>query len=203
MRRDSEPNLYYTGSYNILSFFVHQGLQNIRQEEMTKLDWDEEKENAYKDIVLKFCQKYLDISSDLLKLTCKNVSKIDRSFLNKLKSIDYGKLKPLLNRGINGFDETYKKLQECKNNNLTIFQELYFKNQINNFKNELLGLSKQTNSIHQKRDIWNKFISLKSEFPEYSNLEETKEIEDQIRKLKITDSNRIGTNSIFKNLKRR
>lgn len=202
LRRDSEPNLYYTGSYNILSFFVHQGLQNIRQEEMTKLDWDEEKENAYKDIVLKFCQKYLDISSDLLKLTCKNVSKIDRSFLNKLRSIDYGKLKPLLNRGINGFDETYKKLQECKNNNLTIFQELYFKNQINNFKNELLGLSKQIKSIHQKREIWNKFISLKNEFPEYSTLEETKEVENEIRKLKISDSNSIESKRKIKNSKK-
>ena len=204
LRRENGPNLYYTGSYNILSFFVHQGLRNIRQEEMTKLDWDKEKEEVFKGIMLEFGQKYLNISIDILNFMCKHIpTKIDHTFLNKLKSIDYGKLKPFINLGIDDFDEKYKELQETKNGNLKIYQEVYYKNEINYFKNELLKLPKQAFLINKKREIWNRFISLQSEFPEYSNSEETKNIETQIRKLKITDPNFISSNNKFKNSKRK
>ena len=50
IRNNGEENFYYTGSYNILSFFVKQGLQNVRQEEMTKLDWSEENNSEYSEI---------------------------------------------------------------------------------------------------------------------------------------------------------
>ncbi|MDR2652407.1 MAG: hypothetical protein LBC68_08865 [Prevotellaceae bacterium] len=188
LRNNGENNLYYTGSYNILSFFVKQGLQNVRQEEMTKLDWDDEKESVYFDIFTKFGVKYLNRADDDFNVLSANAPEsIDQSFLQKVKSSDYGKLKPFVNQRIDIFDEKYQQLQDTKEENLQIYREQYVKSEIKNYKKEALELSKQNIALDKKRNIQGRLNTLLNEFPEFSELAELKEVAQLVSNLKMFD----------------
>lgn len=189
LRNNGENNLYYTGSYNILSFFVKQGLQNVRQEEMTKLDWDEEKESVYFDIFTKFGVKYLNRAVDDFNALSENAPKnIDKAFLAKVKSSDYGKLKTFINQGIEVFDEKYQELQNTKESNLQYFKQEFVKSELVKFKEAALELSKQQQVPYgKKRDIQEHLKSLKEEFPEQIELIEFKEVVQIIDNLKVFD----------------
>jgi hypothetical protein len=188
LRNNGDNNLYYTGSYNILSFFVKQGLQNVRQEEMTKLDWDDEKESVYIDIFTKFGVKYLNRAVDEFNALSTNAPEsIDKTFLQRVKSSDYGKLKPFINQGIDVFDEKYQQLQDTKEENLQMYREQYIKSEIKNYKKEALELSKQTIPLDKKRNIQGRLNTLLNEFPEFSELAELKEVSQLVGSLKVFD----------------
>jgi hypothetical protein len=205
LRNNGDNNLYYTGSYNILSFFVKQGLQNVRQEEMTKLDWDDEKENVYSEIFTQFGVKYLNRAVEYFNALSTNVPEnIDKTFLQKVKSSDYGKLKPFTNQGVDIFDEGYKQLQEKKEGKLKTYREQYVKSEIKNHKKEALELSKQTIALDKKRNIQGKLNTLLNEFSEFRELAELKEVTKLISNLKVFDIGKNNPkNNNFKNKKRR
>ncbi len=186
LRNNGDSNLYYTGSYNILSFFVKQGLQNVRQEEMTKLDWDDEKESVYYDIFTQFGVKYLNHAVEDFNALCINPPEIiDKAFLQKVKNSDYGKLKPFINQGIDVFDEKYQQLQDAKEDNLQMYREQYIKGEIKNYKKEALELSKQPISLDKKRNIQGRLNTLLNEFSEFSELVEMQEVIRLISDLKV------------------
>ncbi|MDR1984562.1 MAG: hypothetical protein LBQ28_07055 [Prevotellaceae bacterium] len=206
LRNNGNDNLYYTGSYNILSFFVKQGLQNVRQEEMTKLDWDEEKEKVYNEIFTQFGVKYLNKAVDDFKTLSTNVPQtIDKAFLQKVKASDYVKLKPFINQGIDVFDEKYQQLQDAKEDNLRMYREQYVKGEIKNYKAEALELSKQTISLDKKRNIQGRLNTVLNEFSEFSELSELQEITELIRNLKVYDfgKNKPNTPNNNKKIKKR
>ncbi|MFT3739194.1 MAG: hypothetical protein QM786_10590 [Breznakibacter sp.] len=186
LRNNGDNNLYYTGSYNILSFFVRQGLQNVRQEEMTKLNWDDEKESVYSDIFTQFGVKYLNRAvEDFNALGTYSPERIDKSFLQKVKSSDYGKLKPFINQGIDVFDEKYQQLQDAKEDNLQMYREQYVKSEIKNYKKDALELSKQPVALDKKRNIQGRLNTLLNEFSEFSELVEMQEVIRLISDLKV------------------
>lgn len=200
LRNNSDNNLYYTGSYNILSFFVKQGFQNVRQEEMTKLDWDEEKESVYNDIFSKFGVKYLNKAvEDFNSLSTNVPENIDKAFLQRVKTSDYGKLKPFINQGIDVFDEKYQQLQDAKEDNLRMYREQYVKNEVKSYEKEALELSKQTISFERKRNIQSRLNILLNEFSEYSEIEEIKEVAELIRNLKTFDFGKYKPNKMNNN----
>lgn len=202
LRNNDNNNLYYTGSYNILSFFVKQGLQNVRQEEMTKLDWDEEKETVYNDIFTRFAQKYLNSTIDDFNALFENIpQKIEKGFLQKIKSIEYGKLKFFVNQGIDVFDEKYQQLQEAKEDNFRMYGHLFFKNSIDDYKKQIIELSKQPITFDKKRTIQNEFEKLKREFLDFEDLQETtaKEVTELIRDLKTVDFGKNSHNKLNNN----
>lgn len=80
-------NIYYTGSYNILSFFVKQGQKKYRQEEMSRLDWNSENDEEYKKIFLSFGDKYLNQAIEALRNLSKKKerAKVVGKYQSKLK----------------------------------------------------------------------------------------------------------------------
>jgi len=197
---NGEENFYYTGSYNILSFFVKQGLQNVRQEEMTKLDWSEENNSEYSEIFTRFGAKYLNKAiNDLNDLRTNAPENIDKAFLQKVKASDYGKLKPFINQGIGVFDEKYQELQDEKEKSLRVYRELYVHSEVKNYKEEALELSKQTISFEKKRNIQSRLNILLNEFSEYDELDEIKEVSELIRDLKTFDFGKNKPNKMNNN----
>ncbi len=200
IRNNGEENFYYTGSYNILSFFVKQGLQNVRQEEMTKLDWSEENNSEYSEIFTQFGAKYLNKAiNDLNDLRTNAPENIDKAFLQKVKAVDYGKLKPFINQGICVFDEKYKELQDEKEKSLRVYRELYVQSEVENYKKEALELSKKTIPFEKKRSIQSRLNILLNEFSEYSELDEIKEVLEFIRNLKTFDFGKNKPNKMSNN----
>jgi uncharacterized protein (UPF0297 family) len=204
LRNNDENNLYYTGSYNILSFFVKQGLQNVRQEEMTKLNWDKEKEAVFSDIFTQFSIKYLNKAVEDFNSLNTNVPKIiDKAFLQKVKTSDYGKLKPFINQGIDAFDKKYQQLQDTKEYKLRLYREQYVQSEAKSYKKEVLELSKQTIPSEKKKNIQGKLNILLNEFPEFNELAEIKEVSQLISNLEVFNLGKNNSNKPNKNKKRK
>ena len=180
-----EEHLYYTGSYNILSFFVKQGLQNVRQEEMTKLLWDEENENEYKEVLTQFAAKYMEQATlEFEQLITSAPENIDKEFLKKIKSLTNNKLRFFVNENIEGFDDEYTALQDKKEEKLKLYKRLYFDREIDDIEKEVKKLQPQTISLDKSKSIKAKLNALLNEFSEYKDLEKVHELSQSLQKIK-------------------
>lgn len=190
-----EEHLYYTGSYNILSFFVKQGLQNVRQEEMTKLLWDEENENEYKEVLTQFAAKYMKQATlEFEQLITSAPENIDKEFLKKIKSLTNNKLRFFVNKNIEGFDDEYTALQDKKEEKLKLYKRLYFDREIDDIEKEVKKLQSQTISLDKSKSIKAKLNALLNEFSEYKDLKEVNEVSQSLQKIK-TFSDYKGSNN--------
>ena len=77
VRGAAEGDWFYSGSFNILSFFVKKGLTKVRQEMMTKLDWGDEEDNYFKKVLSLFGNKYLEQSRNSINSIKLNGVQID------------------------------------------------------------------------------------------------------------------------------
>jgi len=172
LRKEDGSNLYYTGSYNILSFFVSQGLQKVRQEKMTRMDWNEEVQEEFADVIRQFGLKYANKAIEDFNTLCQNPpTKIDRPYLQKLKTVDYSKLKPFINQGIEQFDTAYDALEENKLENLNYYRKKYFEGKIADYKKQAEELSKQSISPDRKKSLESEFEKLRDEFMDFLELQ--------------------------------
>ena len=92
VRGSSDGDCYYSGSFNVLSFCVNQNDKRIRQEVMTKTEWDSEAEKKYyKTYVLDFFDHYYtQLQEKIERLNAKKFS------AKELKYIKIEKLTPFL-----------------------------------------------------------------------------------------------------------
>ncbi len=187
LRKEDGSNLYYTGSYNILSFFVSQGLQKVRQEKMTRMDWNEEVQEEFADVIRQFGLKYANKAIEDFNALCQNPpAKIDRSYLQKLKTVDYSKLKPFINQGIEQFDTAYDGLEENKLENLNYYRKKYFEGKIADYRKQAEELSKQSISPDRKKSLENEFEKLRDEFMDFLELQmsSAKEVAEMLASLR-------------------
>ncbi len=200
-----QEHLYYTGSYNILSFFVKQGYQNVRQEEMTKLLWEEENENEYKEVFRQFAEKYLQVITHNFNEIITNIpQKINKEFLQQVKNVSYNKLSIFTNKGFKDFDEQYQILLDSKNTKLKQYRELYFYNEIDTYQREVQNLIQQkTAPYDKKKNLQTKLNSLLNEFAEYRELEQVSQLTKTIQNIKTLGDNKSKLNNNFKNKRRK
>lgn len=187
LRKEDGSNLYYTGSYNILSFFVSQGLQKVRQEKMTRMDWNEEVQEEFADVIRQFGLKYANKAIEDFNTLCQNPpEKIDRAYLQKLKTVDYSKLKPFIKQGIEQFDAAYYALEENKQENLNFYRKKYFEGKIADYKKQAEELSKQSISPDRKRNLETEFEKLRDEFMDFLEIQmsDAKEVAEMLAGLK-------------------
>jgi hypothetical protein len=187
LRKEDGSNLYYTGSYNILSFFVSQGLQKVRQEKMTRMDWNEEVQEEFADVIRQFGLKYANKAIEDFNALCQNPpAKIDRPYLQKLKTVDYSKLKPFINQGIEQFDTAYDALEENKLENLNYYRKKYFEGKIADYRKQAEELSKQSISPDRKKSLESEFEKLRDEFMDFLELQmsSAKEVAEMLASLR-------------------
>lgn len=188
LRREEGGNLYYTGSYNILSFFVSQGLQKVRQEKMTRMDWNEEVQEDFADVIRQFGLKYANKAIEDFNALCQNPpEKIDRSYLQKLRTVDYSKLKPFIKQGIEQFDTAYKALEENKLENLNYYRKQFFESKIEDYRKQAEELSKQSISPDRKKSLESEFEKLRNEFMDFLELQmsSAKEVAEMLSALRM------------------
>lgn len=198
LRNCNDSDLYYTGSYNILSFFVSQGLKKVRQEKMTRLDWNEEIQEEYEDVLKLFSLKYANKANDEFNLLCQNYPQvIDRHFLHKLKMFDNIKLKPFIGQGIEKFDTAYKHLEETRAEYLNLFRKKFFESAIEQFRKQATEFIKKPVSFEKKRKMQIEFEALRDEYMNFLDLQlkatGVKDLIDSLRLFKSSDrTNRPG-----------
>lgn len=186
--RKDKKNSYYSGSYNILSFFVHQNMKNVRQEKMTRMDWDSELEEQYLDVFKKFGLKYINSAIDDFNTLCQNPPvKIDRDYLQKLRKVENTKLTPFKGIGVKEFDSALGTLEETKTENLNHYRKIFFESEIERYKKQVVELSQKPLSPDRKKGLQNEFNKLREEFLDLLDLQMNKgtEVTDMISNLKV------------------
>lgn len=190
LRQEDGNDMYYTGSYNILSFFVSQGLHKIRQEKMTRMDWNDEVQKEYEDVIRQFGLKYANRAIEDFNVLCQSPPDIiDRTYLQKLKAVDYSKLKPFVNKGIEQFDKAYKALDETKTQNLNLYRRKFFETKVGEFKKQVTELAQQSISQDRKKYLQNDFDKLRDEFIDFMDLQMTigKDVSSMIENLRVSN----------------
>ena len=182
--------LYYTGSYNILSFFVQQGCQNVRQEEMTKLDWDKENDILFAEIAKQFGEKYVSLAAKSFQQLCLTApAKIDRPFLQKIKAMNFNKLKPFVDKGFEVIDKNYNELLAAKESNLKMFRGQYLTQSLASLRRDLEKITAMV-SVDKKRSFQSALDALVKEFPEIDSYPDKTVVEDLINNLQTPKYNK-------------
>ena len=205
IRKDKE-NSYYSGSYNILSFFVHQNMKNVRQEKMTRMDWDSELEEQYLEVFKKFGLKYINAAIDDFNILCQNPpAKIDRDYLQKLRKVENTKLSPFKGIGVMEFDSALRLLEETKAENLNHYRKIFFESEIERYKKLVIELSQKPLSPDRKKSVQIEFEKLREEFLDFLDLQINKgtEVTDMINNLKVFIPQHQKQHNHNKNKKRR
>lgn len=204
IKKDNK-NSYYSGSYNILSFFVHQNMKSVRQEKMTKMDWDSELEEQYYEVFIQFGLRYINkVIEDFDKISISPPNKVDRDYLQKLRTVDSTKLSPFKGIGIEKFDKALSSLEEIKTYNLNYYRKQFFENEIERFELLVQELSQKPISIDRKKNIQKEFEKLRDEFIDFLDLQigKAKEVVDKINNIKTFNPQNLQKQS-HKNKKRR
>lgn len=186
--KEDNKNSYYSGSYNILSFFVHQNMKNVRQEKMTRMDWDSELEEQYFEVFKKFGLKYINSAIEDFNTLCNNPpTKIDRDYLQKLRTVDNSKLKPFKGIGVEEFDGALASLENTKTENLNYYRKIFFENEIERFEKQVNELSQKPISIDRKKNLQKEFEKVRDEFVDLLDLQmnKAKDVTDIINNLKV------------------
>ena len=205
IRKDKE-NSYYSGSYNILSFFVHQNMKNVRQEKMTRMDWDSELEEQYLEVFKRFGLKYINAAIDDFNILCQNPpAKIDRDYLQKLRKVENTKLSPFKGIGVMEFDSALGLLAETKTENLNHYRKIFFESEIERYKKLVIELSQKPLSQDRKKSLQIEFEKLREEFLDFLDLQISKgtEVTDMINNLKVFIPQHNKQHNHNKNKKRR
>ena len=205
IRKDKE-NSYYSGSYNILSFFVHQNMKNVRQEKMTRMDWDSELEEQYLEVFKRFGLKYINAAIDDFNILCQNPpAKIDRDYLQKLRKVENTKLLPFKGIGVIEFDSALGLLEETKTENLNLYRKIFFESEIERYKKLVIELSQKPLSQDRKKSMQIEFEKLREEFLDFLDLQISKgtEVTDMINNLKVFIPQHNKQHNHNKNKKRR
>jgi len=205
--RKDKKNSYYSGSYNILSFFVHQNMKNVRQEKMTRMDWDSELEEQYLEVFKRFGLKYINSAIDDFNTLCQNPpAKIDRDYLQKLRKVENTKLAPFKSIGVEEFDNALGLLDKTKTENLNHYRKIFFESEIERYKKQVIELSQKPLSPDKKKSLQNEFNKLREEFLDFLDIQMSKgtEVTDMINNLKVFNpQNHQKPNNNNKNKRRR
>lgn len=199
--RKDKKNSYYSGSYNILSFFVHQNMKNVRQEKMTRMDWDSELEEQYLDVFKMFGLKYINSAIEDFNTLCQNPpAKIDRDYLQKLRKVENTKLTPFKGIGVKEFDSALRTLEETKTENLNHYRKFFFESEIERYKKQVVELSQKPLSPDRKKGLQNEFNKLREEFLDFLDLQMSKgtEVSDMINNLKVFNQQNHQNQNKFK-----
>lgn len=191
--KSNGENTYYSGSYNILSFFVSQGLTKVRQEKMTKMKWDEELAEQYSDIIKGFGLKYVNKAIDEFNHLSQNPPTIiDKDYLQRLKTFDNTKLKPFLNLGINEFELVFQTLENTKIENLRYYKKIFLKNELTTLKSTLNEIGVRQISNDRKFNIKRELDKLSEEFQDV--IDDFKpiliELSEKVKHLKVFEFNK-------------
>lgn len=167
--RQDDLNLYYTGSYNILSFYVSQGMQSYRQEDMTKLVWNKDDDAEYHTLLMHFAQKYFNQAIEDLNKLCSPDQVIDKSLLKTLNMYNFSKLKPFIGQGVQALDDKYEEILQTKEENVKYFRTTFFQTEILKLLKEAKDLGNSLASFEKKKSIQSRLNTLDNEFPEMSS----------------------------------
>ena len=152
------------------------------------MDWDSELEEQYFEVFKKFGLKYINSAIEDFNTLCNNPpTKIDRDYLQKLRTVDNSKLKPFKGIGVEEFDGALASLENTKTENLDYYRKIFFENEIERFEKQVNELSQKPISIDRKKNLQKEFEKVRDEFVDLLDLQmnKAKDVTDMINNLKV------------------
>ncbi len=183
--KSKDKNLYYTGSYNILSFFVKQGTQNFRQERMVRLDWSSENDKEYKNLFLQFGEKYLNKAVKDINKLCQPNSTMDNDILQKIERLSNGKLQTFKDKGYESFEKKYAEFEEIKDKKLIRVKQIISTRELAALSADLNKVKNQTITADRKKGFQKRLETIRELYPMLSQTKSFKDAEEQVGTLKV------------------
>ncbi len=198
VRGASEGDWFYSGSFNILSFYVKKGLTKVRQEMMTKLNWGAEENDYFKEVLSSFGNKYLELYRKSVQSIIIDDVQVDRKLLQDIKALNSNKLKPFTNTIDDNFDNEILELQIQKDELFQQAKSEFLRSELEGINSLVQKYASDSNlSVEKKREVQSKLNVLKNEYPD--NLDEIEPIQLQIDALKVHDLSRLSKPRNFNN----
>jgi hypothetical protein len=190
----SQENLEYSGSFNVMSFYVNQNQKYVRKEEMIRLLWNEETEEKYSVFQTHFCVKYLNQwIENFNKLILNPPETITKEYLQKIKSFSVTKIKYFETIDNDDIIDKIEELEKTKSENYYIFREKFYYNEIQILKKNIQAKLTQKISEFERRDFQTRIKSIKNETNEYPKMKDiitdTESLLSQISIFRVNTTN--------------
>lgn len=178
--REERQNLFYTGSYNILSYFAEPN--KVRNENMTKEDWTDEIQTIYVDIMKPFARKYIEMEFENLHNLLIAPNKLSISYIKMIENLPFDKIKPFDKQGDNDIDKLYEQLLNEQTSSVQNLLNQYKEEEIKALKIEIGKLDNSLASIKIRKEIDERIKALSETFPEITNSEDYKTLINSMKK---------------------
>ena len=176
-----EKPLFYSGSYNILSYFAEP--KKLRDEHMTKQNWcDEIQTNIFLPIMEQFGKKYIDNTKCQLKEIISNTpNSISLVQLKAFTALKFENLKPFIGKGCDNLDKSYQQLISLHSEHVDLLKNKFLASEFDNLKSRISKLDNSLFGRNEKKSIYATISDLESSFPDIVNMIEFKELQSALK----------------------
>lgn len=173
--------LFYSGSYNILSYFATP--DNVRNEQMSKFDWSEEVQiSIFQPIMVQFGMKYIeDAKQKMQKIISETPESISYSKINAFAALKFDKLLPFVGQGSEELDKSYKQLVDMQSEHVAILKKQFISSELKNLKLRISKLDNSLSGITERRKIYDTINELKILYPDIADKEQFKELQIMLK----------------------
>lgn len=173
--------LFYSGSYNILSYFATP--DNVRNEQMSKFDWAEEVQiSIFQPIMVQFGMKYIeDAKQKMQKIISETPESISYSKINAFAALKFDKLLPFVGQGSEELDKSYKQLVDMQSEHVAILKKQFISSELKNLKLRISKLDNSSSGITERRKIYDTINELKILYPDIADKEQFKELQVMLK----------------------
>lgn len=173
--------LFYSGSYNILSYFATP--DNVRNEQMSKFDWSEEVQiSVFQPIMVQFGMKYIeDAKQKMQKNISETLESISDSKINAFAAWKFDKLLPFVGQGSEELDKSYKQLVDMQSEHVAILKKQFISSELKNLKLRISKLDNSLSGITERRKIYDTINELKILYPDIADKEQFKELQVMLK----------------------
>ena len=176
-----ENPLFYTGSYNILSYFAEPN--KVRNEQMSKIDWsDEIQTSVFLPIMEQFGQKYIgDAKQKMEEIISHTPDILSLAKINAFAALKFDNLLPFVGKGCSDSDEQYQQLISMHSNHADALRKKFFTSELEKLKMRISKLDNSLAGIQVRKDIRETISELESTFPEMVDSQEFKDLQAMLK----------------------
>lgn len=198
VRGATEGDWFYSGSFNILSFYVKKGLTKVRQEMMTKIDWGIEENDYFFQVLSLFVTKYFTIAKDYISKYQADETQVTRKLLQTIKAINLNKLKPFVLYN-DEYDKEYQQLLVQKDETYQQKKNDFFHQELADLSSLVQKYSEDNNlSIDKKKEVQSKLNTIKNEYPDL--VDDLIPIQELIDNLRVRDLSKLSRPKDFRSI---
>ena len=176
-----ENPLFYTGSYNILSYFAEPN--KVRNEQMSKIDWsDEIQTSVFLPIMEQFGQKYIgDAKQKMEEIISHTPDTLSLAKINAFTALKFDNLLPFVGKGCVDLDDQYQQLISMHSDHADALRKKFLTAELEKLKQRISKLDNSLAGIQERKEIREAISELESTFPNMADSQEFKDLQTMLK----------------------